>query len=75
MSKAKVIKKLQQDGAEFQEGYDSMGYRTPILHVLTIDDARQLRDELTAVIKQCVIAEAVKHNSSNDQAHLRVGGK
>jgi hypothetical protein len=47
------------------EGYDSMGYLTPILHVLTIDDARQLRDELTAVIKQCVIAEAVKHNSSN----------
>jgi len=25
MSKAKVIKKLQQDGAEFQEGYDSTG--------------------------------------------------
>jgi hypothetical protein len=25
MSKAKVIKKLQQDEAEFQEGYDSSG--------------------------------------------------
>ena len=25
MSKAKVIKKLQQDGATFEEGHDSMG--------------------------------------------------
>jgi len=53
------------------EGYDSMGYRTPILHVLTIDDARQLRDDLTTVIKQCVVAEAVKLNASNDKVERR----
>jgi hypothetical protein len=33
-----------------------------VTHVIDLDEARRLRDELTAVIKTCVIEEAVRLN-------------
>ncbi len=35
-------------------------------HVIDLDGARELRDELTAAIKKHVVLEAVRLNGSND---------
>lgn len=40
---------------EFGEAYK-------VLHVLDLDEARQLRDGLTNIIKECVVSEAVRLN-------------
>lgn len=34
-------------------------------HVMDLDGARQLRDELTEAMKKCVILEAIRFNRSN----------
>ena len=41
---------------------DEFGEIGEVLHVIDIDSARRLRDELTDVIKKCVVMEAVKLN-------------
>ena len=43
-------------------GRDTWGQETTILHCMSIDDARKLRDALSDVIKRCVILEAIRMN-------------
>lgn len=40
------------------------------VHLLDIDEARQLRDDLTAMIKKCVTLEAVRLNASPSSEKL-----
>jgi hypothetical protein len=44
---------------EYEDGHLTA---SSVTHVIDLDEARRLRDELTAVIKTCVIEEAVRWN-------------
>ena len=42
--------------------HDEFGEPKTVMHCMDIDSARQLRNELTDVIKRCVVLEAVRMN-------------
>ncbi len=45
---------------------DHDGEWKTVEHVMDLEGARQLRDELTEAMKKCVVLEAIRFNRSNE---------